>query len=151
MIRAAGEDPVRQIIVRDSARRADRGRTLTPCDRPREIRKDVVRRALERDHTHLTHLWPCQSLRRQSGRPIDRDAARPLAAQIGSHAFKSCRAGLAGAVGEVGRHILIVGADLQARARHTRPGADSDRPHRRMACDTQRAADGNGGSIRPRH
>ena len=146
-IRAAEEDLVREVIVRDGARSADRSCALTPRGRTREVRKDGVRRALER--ARVRPVVPI--LREQSGRPIDRDAARPFAAQIGGDAFKSCRAGLAGAVGEVCRHILVVRADHQVRAPHTRSGADSDHPRRRMACDAQRAADGNGRRLRPRH
>ena len=124
---------------------------MAPSDRAREIRKDGVRRAFERDLSHLTRLRPCQRFRRQNGGAIDRDAACPFAAQIGGHAFKACRAGLSGAVGDVGRHVSIVGFYIHFCARHTRCGADIDRPHRRMACDAQRAADGSGRRVRSRH
>ena len=150
-IDAAGEDLVREIVVRDSARRADRCRALAPSDRASEVCEDGVRLAFERDLSHLARLRSCQRFRRQNGGAIDRDAARPLAAQIGGHAFKSCLAGLSGAVGNVRRHIPIAGFYIQFRARHMRCGADIDRACHRVTRDAQRAADGSGRRVRPCH
>ena len=124
---------------------------MAPSDRAREVRKDGVRRAFERDLSHLTRLRPCQRFRRQNGGAIDRDAARPFTAQIGSHAFKACCTGLAGAVGDIRRHVPIVGFYIHFRARHMRCGADIDRACHRVTRDAQRAADGSGRRVRPPH